>query len=239
MKKLLFATLAIVLAFTLSAVSTIAAVDRDLNKVVVSQGKAYTAFGGYIENPNYVDTGDVEFTDGIITTEPGYDASWYGFQISRAQEDAEEKLYYEVVIDLGAVTDGLADFIFHTENFISVGIDLPSKVEFFVSDNGTDFTSAGVGAVTGTVDDATATYNTVELLLDDAVSGRYVKTVITNGDMNMVFCSEIQVIQYTSEAPVESQPETTPPNTSDDIAIFLAIVAVSAAGLVVISRKRA
>ena len=237
MKKLSFLCLAIVMLFTFATVSSFAAVDRTLNKIVISQGKSYTAFGGYTENPNYGDTGDVEFTDGIITTEAGYDASWYGFQVTRAEEDENEDLYYDVIIDLGAVEDGLADFIFHTEHFISVGIDLPSEVEFFVSDNGTDFTSVGVGTVTGTVDDATATYNTVELLLDEAVSGRYVKTHIMNGATNMVFCSEIQVIQYSADAPDESQ--TTPPVTGDNLAIILVIAAVSAAGLIVVSRKRA
>ena len=261
MKKFLATFLAVALAAVACCVFASA---EDTN---IALGKSYTTIGIYLleteTQPIYIDEEGKTLTDGVKATAGlAYrDPLWVGFNMNSPDAKDNEGVC-EIEIDLGgdAKVSGFAVEVYLPEK-AGGGISAPSKVEFFYSADGEEWTSAGEGALT-----ENGSQSVVALDLDAAVDAKYVKAELV--PTGWLFISEIEVMgtmgagttdeskseteskteseAVSSAAPVESSAAATSstasstPSTSDAgifAVVVLAVVAVIGAAVVV--KKRA
>ena len=261
MKKFLATFLAVALAAVACCVFASA---EDTN---IALGKSYTTIGIYLleteTQPIYIDEEGKTLTDGVKATAglAYQDPLWVGFNMN--SPDAKDNGgVCEIEIDLGgdAKVSGFAVEVYLPEK-AGAGISAPSKVEFFYSADGEEWTSAGEGALT-----ENGSQSVVALDLDAAGDAKYVKAELV--PTGWLFISEIEVMgtmgagttdeskseteskteseAVSSAAPVESSAAATSstasstPSTSDAgvfAVVVLAVVAVIGAAVVV--KKRA
>jgi hexosaminidase len=123
---------------------------------------------GYQYSPNYTGGGDNAVCDGVFGSLDFRDGRWQALQ----------KNDLVATVDLGQVT-ALSEMRTTFYQYNNSWIFLPTKVEFFVSDDGKDFKS--VGTLKPNYDQKEPGQFKQEFLLYlEAVSGRYVKIVATN-----------------------------------------------------------
>ena len=168
--------------------------DGDANNLAF--GKTYTVSNSIGED--YTDNG--KLTDGLYGSAEDYlDGRWVGF--SKAKNETAE-----VIVDLGS-----AQAFAQVElNFLRDEIadsEWPTKVEVFVSDDKSSWTSAGAFSVK-----KASTPETMIARAKEKVSGtgRYVKFVMTPGDKDMVLMDEVRVLKA-STIPDQGEAEL-PPN---------------------------
>ncbi len=155
-------------------------IDRTQSKKLVSEGCSYTAAG--TPHSTYADDG-THLTDGKFGGDVGY-----GWNTTRGQ----------FVLDLGEKISGLADFniMLTADNWGIVG---PDTAVYSVSDDKKTWTEIGTVTGDGMIKepawDVWNTY-TFPLYLEESVSGRYVKIVLTGSNMNFAWAHEIGVWTY-------------------------------------------
>ena len=255
MKKFLATFLAVALAAVACCVFVSA---EDTN---IAQGKTYTTLGIYLletdTQPIYIDEEGKTLTDGVKATEglAYQDPLWVGFNMN--SPDAQENGgVCEVEINLGgdAKVSGFAVEVYLPET-AGAGISAPSKVEFFYSADGEEWTSAGEGTLT-----ENGSQSVVALDLDAAVDAKYVKAELV--PTGWLFISEIEVTgtmgagttdeseteseAASSAAPVESSAaatssaaSSTPPTSDAGILAVVVLAAVAVIGAAVVVKKRA
>lgn len=159
------------------------AVDRSGSRVLVSQGCRYTVKGE--KHFTYADDG-THLTDGKFGGDVGYGWSSPGRG--------------ECVLDLGAVTEGLADFTIMLAGD-TWGLIPPGKAEYSVSNDGVSWTEIGTVEGDAVVKESAWDewyYYSFPLMLERSVSGRYVRIVLSGNNMNSVWAHEIGVWVYES-----------------------------------------
>lgn len=226
----------------------------------VAAGKSYTRSGVYATNPNYDDTNYTELTDGDYGT-PGYGACWTGFHSSFLEDG-----YHVVTLDLGEKYRLLSNVImtFYFDEY--AGCTLPTKITVYTSDSETsEFTQAGVNssiAIPGSIQLVTP-----EISLDGA-DGRYVQikwnstgyfSFVSEIEVNVTYSPELDPVFAADrdlgdnpnvtgeESEEESKTESTEPShdesetgaeTSDNVGIWIAVLAAAAAIIIVVLRKK-
>ncbi|MBQ9847524.1 MAG: hypothetical protein IJO64_00500, partial [Clostridia bacterium] len=182
---LLAALLVVPAAFVLSA---------SAESTLVSQGKSYTVTGnghGYISADKSSDY-DANLTDGVAEEELtfGTTKNWFGFYFNQSADASLVNCpdgIGELVIDLEEVVGGINKFRAHLGNHFANGVPSPESITVSVSENGTDYTEVGgfTFKETGEGSEHNVTSYWTEIVLDNAVSARYVKFTV---DLNGVFC---------------------------------------------------
>lgn len=204
--------------------------------VNLAKDKSYTKFGYYSDaegNFPWPDVDDKELTNGAFATfadsSTYQDAAFVGFNIGAADMvAADNSRISEIVVDLGKV-EKLTKFRVETLSNDVVGIRAPLSITVSVSDDKSTWTEVGALAY-GDVDVATDVLFFASL--EKAAQGRYVKFA-SEHDTNWVFISEVEVYGETTST-------VTPPVTGEyGLVGFALVAAISLAGVVVISRKRA
>jgi len=197
-------------------------------------GLQYTTEGNKRATDNFSDTNEdgtcrYRLTDGVYAEDPGTD-----------KVGAYGNGNVSFVFDLGEKTDITG---FYTDGYSgNWGIGAPTSVEFFVSDNGTDYTS--VGAVEKSDDNTTAltgTWVKHEFALDKAASGRYIKVVYNT--TSVTWLSEIEAYgtedAETSTATSTDTSADKPAETADNGIVALAVIAsIAVAGAVIVKKTR-
>ncbi len=153
---------------------------------IVSLGKPYTASAPYTDSElDYADVSGLELTDGVFGSTQ-YGTEWHPFHRWQAESDGS----FRIDLDLGAVYDDLRYFALELNSDEGAGIGLPASVEYFVSADGTSYTSVGKVNSYG---DFSLVNPTAELVLHEDAAGRYVRVRIVPGTYNFVFASELSV----------------------------------------------
>lgn len=150
--------------------------------VNVTYGKDYTISA--TPNPTYPDTNGVELTDGNYGDGgQGTSPSWVGLNGPAS---------YDVIVDLGAVTEGLSHFEIGLLQIESWGIQLPKDVVVSVSNDKNTWTNVGtVKPADGILGSKTSDGGYVlELDVDTEVSGRYIKYTL-NRYAAFIFVGEV------------------------------------------------
>lgn len=156
-------------------------VDRTGSRILISEGCKYTVKGE--KHSTYADDG-THLTDGKFGGDVGYGWASPGRG--------------ECVLDLGEVTEGLADFTIMLAGD-TWGLIAPGKAVYSVSDDGIKWEEIGVVEGDGVVKEsawAEWNYYSFPLMLDQSVSGRYVRIVLSGNNMNSVWAHEIGVWVY-------------------------------------------
>ncbi len=173
--------------FALSAVLCVSAelVTVYERKDNLAKNKPYQASKAFTATPasmGYQDIDGKELTDGVLHTSDLYGTWWHGFDYR-----LESPMY--ATVDLGETAAGLIEFRMQFVNHANSGIDYPTSLEFFISDDNVAFTPVGTGTAETT--DKIAFYH---LKLKEPVSARYVKAVIGKPNSGVfVFCSEFEI----------------------------------------------
>lgn len=229
MKKVLAILIVVLMVTSIGVVFSSAAASN------IAKDKPYTVTGIYKDgngNIPYPDTDGKELTDGKSGTtaaDIGYPNDtfphWVGLNWKGINSPCKDEKWTdetvatnEIIVDLGKKESGLAKFTIYTEDLISVGIGKAKSFEVLVSNNNTDFKSAGksdAAILVAETDDKVSGLYKFELSLSAAVSGRYVKFNVTHGGA-WAFVSEVEVYQ---DPDVPSAPET-----SDTSSVSLPLV---------------
>lgn len=159
-------------------------VNRKISAFNVSRGKTYS----FSKDPDesYPDDG-VKLTDGSLVTLFNHE-SWAGFAKSN-------KL--QVLLDLGKVEDGLADFSVGVYRKLEFGIGLPASVLIELSDDNENFTL--LGTAYPATDAADNTSDWLSIKLQKTVSARYVRFTFGACETNWLFIGELEVLRYDGE----------------------------------------
>ena len=259
MKKFLATFLAVALVAVACCVFASA---EDTN---LALNKSYTTIGIYTEKgaaaPSYPDEDGKTLTDGVkAPAETGFgDAVWVGFNKNDAamKENGEVAV---ITVNLGAASS-VSKFAAEFFEDSASGIGVPSKVEFFYSADGENWTSAGEGVKSG--EGSVGEYT---LTLDNAVNATFVKAEMTCGSGTWIFVSEFEAFgtagtgttdeseteskteseATSSAAPVESSAaatssaaSSTPPTSDAGILAVVVLAAVAVIGAAVVVKKRA
>ena len=153
-------------------------------KVNVAAGKPYTT--NIASNTTYPDTDGAELTDGKLGDATNtYSPAWAGFNgIAGGQT-------YDVIVDLGEITDGLCTFSVNAHQQSSWGIKVPGMITVFVSDDGTTWKPVGMTTASPTIlEDFLPGGHTLTVKASQEVSGRYVKYALTAAGQ-FIFISEV------------------------------------------------
>ncbi|HOK68162.1 MAG TPA: hypothetical protein PKV51_01405, partial [Bacillota bacterium] len=176
-------------------------VDVRMPDVVVSTGKTYT--GTKAERSGWVDTDPAtKLTDGDVGTlnTLGGSGPFVGFQVKKNvtykytsgawavdsvafdPDERDEDGNFYVIIDLGEKVEAINTYSVKFGQITAYNILFPSKVQFFVSNNGVTFDKIGDG-VQGTVEDNGAAtlkeWADYTFTSSSGVTARYIKVVIT------------------------------------------------------------
>ena len=176
-------------------------VDVRMPDVVVSTGKTYT--GTKAERSGWEDTDPAtKLTDGDVGTlnTLGGSGPFVGFQVKKNvtykytsgawavdsvafdPDERDEDGNFYVIIDLGEKVEAINTYSVKFGQITAYGILFPSKVQFFVSNNGVTFDKIGDG-VQGTVEDNGAAtlkeWADYTFTSSSGVTARYIKVVIT------------------------------------------------------------
>ena len=153
--------------------------------------KPYTADGIYTANGSalYPDENGDSLTDGVVADlNAGYDN--FAFVGFNTQTDFySTNGYAAVTVDLGE-TESIGTFVARVssanDSNTGAGVAVLSKVEFYVSDNGSTWTKAGEAAPAAGESDTNAT-----LTLSTPVSGRYIQYRFTS-NKSWMMVSEVE-----------------------------------------------
>ena len=154
-------------------------VDRTVPGVNVALGKPYTSTPATHENGD----GGGELTDGAHGRSSFSDPAWTGC----------DRPVFEVVIDLGEVTDDIGDIRMEVLGGGYGAVMEPKSFSVSFSRDGETYEKAGE-AVCSDKGTGNAYVKTEEILLESSVSARYVK--ITVNCLGWLFTDEIEVIAY-------------------------------------------
>lgn len=192
----------IVLALTAILIVSLSVVFVSAEETNVAAGKSYTYTGANTNaNTNeidYPDTDNKELTDGTIGKEAdfGYQSPiWVG--LNPNGEGVENNLS-KIVVDLGAVTEGITGFSLIAEDCGS-GIFFPVDVEVFVSDDDKNYTSVGKATKEKIIDKATEEFPDYgiykySLAASEEQSAKFVKFAVQFREGGgWVFVSEVEV----------------------------------------------
>ena len=104
-----------------------------------------------------------------------------------------------LTLDLGSVKTGIGDIGFGMLYALDLKANLPNAVEFFVSDDGENFLL--VGTVYRPFNRINNSRNVIELRLQNQISARYIKAVISAEDIlsNNLYIDEMYVYSYLGE----------------------------------------
>ena len=179
----------------------------------VARGKTYAASEPFTANPasmGYQQIDGKELTDGVKHTGDLYGTCWHAFDYRKYKDNNGEGT---AVIDLGTLTEGLIEFRAEFVNYMTSGIDAPTYVNVYISQNGADFTGLGVMKPRG------GNICDYVLKLNQPVSGRYVKVAIGIPVSGVfMFCSEIEVYDSkTSQKEVSGMDEDTVEEISEPV----------------------
>ena len=156
-------------------------IDRNGSKVLVSDGCKYTGSGS--QHYLYSDDG-TKLTDGKFGGDVGA-----GWETNRGV----------FVVDLGEKTKGLADFTVMSAVQPDWGIVGPDTAVYSVSDDKKNWTEVGTVSGDAIVEEISWggwTNYYFPLELEESVSGRYVRVVLTGDGMNYAWLHEIGVWVY-------------------------------------------
>ena len=149
------------------------------------------------DNPSYPDEGNISMTDGILPAERANysDKAFMGF--SRSSADYCANGYSAITVDLGG-NYALDKFVAHTAScqFLRVGIDAPSIVWIFVSNDGEEWHRVGA---TTQVDDAKKANVECTLVIEEAVTARYVQYRFCANAGGWMFISEVEAYGIATE----------------------------------------
>ena len=149
----------------------------------IALDKNYIATTPYTDSAlEYALISGKELTDGVYAASQ-FGTEWHAFHISNTDEGK-----YTVTIDLGKVYSSISRFGMELSQITSASVGLPSKVQYYGSVDGTDYTY--YGEVVPTL------YNQYiyDAVLDtDYKTARFIKAVLDTGSHNFVFASEFFV----------------------------------------------
>ncbi|MEG1743568.1 MAG: hypothetical protein RR246_05315, partial [Clostridia bacterium] len=185
MKKIITLFLAICMVAMTASVLVSAA---DTN---VALGKTYTLTGVYTDDKGVVAWPDKEnkkLTDGLDAKAADYnDAAYLGLNITGKGVGKDSTT--NAVVKLDGSFDISKVVVKYLENKGGSGIGGPKSVEYFVSADGTTWTSIGKGAAAE--DDSAVKLNAN--VLEKKATASYVKAVFTHS-ANWLFISEFEVM---------------------------------------------
>lgn len=228
MKKALSLILVAVLMSVLCVPASAAMTEQN-----VAINKSYTTAGIYADqsgNIPYPDEEGKTLTDGQYASGGYSDALWVGFNIGAPDIASADPKVGSVVVDLGESFDITGISGHFSAGAADAGIAPPSKVTFYASNNGTEWTLIGEG-VKEEIADGDLTLN---IGIDEVeATGRYFKMEIEFAT-NWAFVSEFEVFAMAEES------ETETPSTGDGAVIFaiVALLACAGAAVVVKAAKR-
>ncbi len=160
---------------------TISSVNRRQTASNVAEGKSYLS--SLPADSTYPDTGQ-KLTDGVLSS--SFDTNtWVGY--NRAND-------LQIVLDLGMVEDGLADFVVCLLRLTDYGIGAPASVLFEISEDGTSYQSIGTAypaadiSVEGSLD--------LGLKLAEPISARYIRFTLGASSSAWTFIGELKVLRY-------------------------------------------
>ncbi|MBO5870592.1 MAG: discoidin domain-containing protein [Clostridia bacterium] len=170
--------------------------DEDNGNVALK--KPYTTSGIHTVDgvATYPDENGKSLTDGnVASADAKYDdVSYTGF--NQHSEEYRENGYASITVDLGE-TYQLNKFTAHVATQLQgAGIKAPKSVEFYVSDD--NATWKQVGSVTPNDSNESKTTDAT-LLLEKAVSGRYIQYRFIGGESNWIMVSEVEAFEYIRE----------------------------------------
>ncbi|MDL2286975.1 discoidin domain-containing protein [Eubacteriales bacterium OttesenSCG-928-G02] len=168
-----------------------------------------------------------KMTDGIRATDGGTDPIG---ALKKADGTNDVAPNGDYIIDLGKSYDNIVKFSFD-QWYGSWGISEPASVEYFISADGTNYTSVGKVETADAEVISEGTWSGVDYVveLDEAVSARYIKVSAVGG--NYVWGSEIQVF-------AKSTGTTTPDTGDTGITVFAIITLVSFAGAYIVKKVK-
>lgn len=203
MKKI-FLTITFILIFALTlALPVYAALES------VSLGMSYTLSA----NPSgsYADDGKM-LTDGIHGTKVGESYHKSGTYVGIPATSIDENGCFSVTVDLGEVKTDITGFDLYYACETDANVYAPEYSEFFVSEDGENYTVAGK-VMSGESNDAGITKaGVINCRLNAGVKARYVKFVIKNplfiigepesvANVGWMFIDEVSVLQDDGKTP--------------------------------------
>ncbi len=226
MKKIAF-LIALVLMFSITAQAAL---------VSVSQGKPYS-FSTAPSNA-YPDNGKM-LTDGIHGTKKDESYHKSGTYVGIPEESLDENGCFSITVDLGEVKDNLTGFDLYYTVETDATVYAPEYAEFFVSENGTDYTVAGKVMSGEETSAGILKAGVISGRLTDGKSARYVRFVIKNPNINTEARAEIGWMFVDEVAVLQDDGKT--PETGDTIFVplMLSVLAVSmGAGMYFIKKEK-
>ena len=157
--------------------------EIDIN---VAVGKEYTT--SVASNKTYPDTDNKELTDGKLGDATNTNSpTWAGFN-GVAVGSGET---YDILVDLGEKMDGLQKFSANAHQQLSWGIQVPSEITIFVSDDGKTWKQVASTTVPSeTIDSMYPEALTFTAIAEKEVSARYIKYSLTPAGQ-FIFISEV------------------------------------------------
>ncbi len=175
----------------------------------ISLGKKYTLSA----NPSgsYADDGKM-LTDGVHGTKAGESYHKSGTYVGIPATSLDEKGCYSVTVDLGEKKENITGFDLYYTAETDANVYAPEYAEFFVSDDGENFTVAGKVMSGESTEAGIVKAGVISSRLNTGVSARYVRFIIKNphvtaGDANSLvnsgwmFIDEIAVMQDDGKTP--------------------------------------
>jgi hypothetical protein len=152
--------------------------------VNVAGGKTYTT--NIESNPSYPDTDNKELTDGNIGDAINTNSkSWAGYN------GIEVGQTYDVIVDLGESMKDLSKFSVNAHQQSGWGIQVPSEITIYVSNDGTTWTKVNTYTVpTEIVEDLTPAGHTFTVSAEEMVTARYIKYALTPAGQ-FIFIGEV------------------------------------------------
>ncbi len=152
---------------------------------IISYGCSYTATKPYTNSTNgYADISGKELTDGEYYSS-SYGTEWHAFHKNLTEKDGR----HQITVDLGSVYTDLKKIYLEFREDPGASIGLPEYVEFYVSDNGKDFT------LLKKVNLSRASIGCPGAVINQSFSARYVKAVFPPSSRSFVFVSELAIGQ--------------------------------------------
>ncbi|MBR6506625.1 MAG: DUF4855 domain-containing protein [Clostridia bacterium] len=152
---------------------------------IISYGCSYTATTPYTNSTNgYADISGNELTDGAYYTS-SYGTEWHAFYRNYTEKDGK----HQVILDLGSVYTDLKKIYMEFREDPGASIGLPEYVEFYISDNGKDYT------LLKKVSLSKAAIGCPGAVINQKFSARYIKAIFPTSSKSFVFVSELAVGQ--------------------------------------------
>ena len=150
--------------------------------VNIALNKTYTATEGYMGDAlPYQDIDHNELTDGVKGSSD-FGTEWHGFYNMPT---------YEIIVDLEEVKTGITKLCIQFNDNYGASVVKPSSCEYYVSDDGTDYTRIGEAVRKDTYQSKYWDYYCIPA---EPVSGRYFKAIITRDYGMFVFASEFEIM---------------------------------------------